>query len=153
MSKLFFIALTLFLLSASAQIDMKKDCPSQVAQARQVWPYLPPTVQKTVISEAVNIFSALRVFRNTTRAAITQTLTDLVDEKVPAERACDAYARVIAEPLRLVQECVEKCYERANITWSRLITAIFKCRLDQECYMAEITSILRIVVPCTQACV
>lgn len=150
-----FLLITVFLFSlCSCQLFIQKnECINQLPRFRSVWKFVPNEIQTNFIREITSTLLGLRVFRNSSREILTKTLVDLGDDKVEVPTACSNAQKNIGEPLEIVQQCISKCIDSADLTLIRLITTVFKCTTNQECYMTELQTVLRILVPCVQKCV
>lgn len=151
--KIFLVVVVLLTVASCQKIIERNECINQLPRFRTAWKFVPNEIQTTFIREIVGILSGLRVYRNITREVLTKTLVDLGDDKVEIPLACSNAQKYIAEPLEQVQNCVSVCIDKADLTVTRLIAAIFKCRTDVECYVTEIQVVLRVLIPCIQKCV
>jgi len=61
--------------------------------------------------------------------------------------------RVIGEPLRDIENCINQCQKDADLTLERLILTIIKCQVNYDCYYNELHSVIKILYPCILKCV
>jgi hypothetical protein len=60
--------------------------------------------------------------------------------------------RVIGEPLRDMENCVNECQRRADLTIERLIKTVLKCQVDFDCYYNELHEVVKVLYPCLMKC-
>jgi len=71
---------------------------------------------------------------------------------VPAADACKYAEEIIRNEVRRREACVQKCVDDADLTPERVIRTIMKCRIDFQCYLTEIRTVMETLGPCITRC-
>jgi len=74
------------------------------------------------------------------------------DLRVPAADACKYAEEILRNEVRRREACVQKCVNDADLSTERVIRTIMKCRVELNCYLREIDTIMTSLGPCITRC-
>lgn len=127
----------------------KNECTENVAQLRKYWPWLPPSIQNEILNQVISQLSSQ--FPRVPYETMVTLVRNFINDKVPAQEACDFAWKIISEEVRRREECVEKCVND-NLSIEKLFAAIAKCKLDFRCYLGEVENTLEGLALCIRDC-